>query len=36
VLDRVGDGAHLGLLVCGGNATVADVEAWSRARKTSL
>jgi threonine dehydratase len=29
VLDRVGPGAHLGLLVCGGNATVADVARWS-------
>jgi threonine dehydratase len=29
VLDRVGDGAHLGLLVCGGNATFADVTRWA-------
>lgn len=31
VLDRVGPGARLGLLVCGGNATVADVTAWAAA-----
>jgi threonine dehydratase len=31
VLDRVGPEAHLGLFVCGGNATLADVTAW-RAR----
>ncbi|MER6157031.1 threonine/serine dehydratase [Streptomyces sp. NPDC001868] len=30
VLDRVGDGARLGLVVCGGNATTADVEEWAR------
>ncbi|MBQ0984170.1 threonine/serine dehydratase [Streptomyces sp. F63] len=30
VLDRVGDGARLGLVVCGGNATTADMFAWSR------
>ena len=29
VLERVGPGAHLGLLVCGGNATVADVARWT-------
>jgi threonine dehydratase len=29
VLQRVGPGAHLGLLVCGGNATVADVARWA-------
>ncbi|GAA2449416.1 threonine/serine dehydratase [Streptomyces glaucus] len=29
VLERVGDGARLGLVVCGGNATTADVMAWS-------
>jgi threonine dehydratase len=29
VLERVGDGARLGLVVCGGNATTADVAAWS-------
>ncbi len=32
VLERVGGRRHLGLLVCGGNATVADVAAWGRAR----
>lgn len=30
VLERVGDGARLGLVVCGGNATTADLFAWSR------
>ncbi|MFE0477096.1 threonine/serine dehydratase [Streptomyces sp. NPDC058947] len=30
VLERVGDGARLGLVVCGGNATTGDVFAWSR------
>jgi threonine dehydratase len=30
VLDRVGDGARLGLVVCGGNATTADVAEWAR------
>lgn len=29
VLERVGDGARLGLVVCGGNATVGDIAAWS-------
>ncbi|MDN0199022.1 threonine/serine dehydratase [Streptomyces sp. S.PNR 29] len=29
VLERVGDGARLGLVVCGGNATTTDVMAWS-------
>ncbi|KAA5825241.1 pyridoxal-phosphate dependent enzyme [Saccharopolyspora hirsuta] len=29
VLERVGD-AELGLLICGGNATIADVTAWTR------
>jgi threonine dehydratase len=29
VLERVGDGARLGLVVCGGNATTADVMLWS-------
>ncbi|KPI18738.1 Pyridoxal-5'-phosphate-dependent protein beta subunit [Actinobacteria bacterium OK074] len=29
VLERVGDGARLGLVVCGGNATVADVVGWA-------
>ncbi|OIJ98343.1 threonine/serine dehydratase [Streptomyces colonosanans] len=29
VLERVGDGARLGLVVCGGNASVADVMAWA-------
>lgn len=30
VLERVGDGARLGLVVCGGNATTGDVMAWSQ------
>ncbi len=29
VLDRVGEGARLGLVVCGGNATTQDMIAWS-------
>jgi threonine dehydratase len=29
VLERVGPDAHLGLLVCGGNATLADVSRWA-------
>ncbi|WP_437050143.1 threonine/serine dehydratase [Streptomyces sp. enrichment culture] len=29
VVERVGDGARIGLVVCGGNATTADVRAWS-------
>lgn len=29
VLERVGEGARLGLVVCGGNATTADVTAWA-------
>ncbi len=29
VLDEVGPGAHLGLVVCGGNTTVADMAAWT-------
>jgi threonine dehydratase len=29
VLERVGDGARLGLVICGGNATTADVTAWA-------
>ncbi|MFF9849607.1 threonine/serine dehydratase [Streptomyces litmocidini] len=29
VLERVGEGARLGLVVCGGNATTADVAAWA-------
>lgn len=29
VLDRVGPDARLGLVVCGGNSTVADVAAWT-------
>ncbi|SHK29478.1 L-threonine ammonia-lyase [Pseudonocardia thermophila] len=29
VLERVGPGARLGLVICGGNATVADVARWS-------
>ncbi|MFE6521918.1 threonine/serine dehydratase [Streptomyces sp. NPDC057794] len=30
VLERVGDGARIGLVVCGGNATTGDVIDWSR------
>ncbi|MFB7934271.1 threonine/serine dehydratase [Streptomyces sp. NPDC056039] len=30
VRERVGDGARLGLVVCGGNATTGDMIAWSR------
>ncbi|UUU28341.1 threonine/serine dehydratase [Streptomyces sp. DSM 40750] len=30
VLERVGDGARLGLVVCGGNATTADITQWAR------
>ncbi|MGW5646542.1 threonine/serine dehydratase [Saccharopolyspora sp. NPDC003752] len=30
VLDRVGPGARLGLVLCGGNATTTDVAAWAR------
>ncbi|KDN79678.1 threonine/serine dehydratase [Streptomyces olindensis] len=30
VLERVGDGARLGLVVCGGNATTGDMIAWSQ------
>jgi threonine dehydratase len=30
VLERVGDGARLGLVVCGGNATTGDMIGWSR------
>lgn len=29
VLDRVGPDAHLGLVICGGNTTVADVAGWT-------
>lgn len=29
VVERVGDGARLGLVVCGGNATTADMRAWT-------
>ncbi|MFM9368717.1 pyridoxal-phosphate dependent enzyme [Streptomyces sp. Da 82-17] len=29
VLDRVGPDARLGLIVCGGNATTSDVQAWA-------
>jgi threonine dehydratase len=29
VLERVGAGARLGLVVCGGNATVGEIAAWS-------
>ncbi|WP_189942339.1 threonine/serine dehydratase [Streptomyces aurantiogriseus] len=28
VLERVGDGARLGLVVCGGNATTTDMSSW--------
>lgn len=28
VLDRVGPGAHLGLVVCGGNVTASDLRGW--------
>ena len=31
VLDRVGGGARLGIVVCGGNAAVADVVRWANA-----
>jgi len=31
VLEQVGEEAHLGLLVCGGNATFADVARWATA-----
>lgn len=31
VLDRIGSGARLGIVVCGGNATVADVVRWANA-----
>ncbi|PNG17622.1 threonine/serine dehydratase [Streptomyces cahuitamycinicus] len=30
ILERVGDGARLGLVVCGGNVTTGDLFAWSR------
>ncbi|MEV6122552.1 threonine/serine dehydratase [Streptomyces sp. NPDC052077] len=29
VVERVGDGARVGLVVCGGNATTADMAAWT-------
>ncbi|MEH0541943.1 threonine/serine dehydratase [Streptomyces sp. B21-105] len=29
VVERVGDGARLGLVVCGGNATTSDMRAWT-------
>jgi threonine dehydratase len=29
VLERVGPGARLGLVVCGGNVAFADVARWS-------
>jgi threonine dehydratase len=29
VVERVGEKARIGLVVCGGNATTADVMAWS-------
>lgn len=31
VLDRVGPGARLGIVLCGGNATVADIVRWANA-----
>jgi threonine dehydratase len=31
VLERVGPGARLGIVVCGGNATVADIVRWANA-----
>jgi threonine dehydratase len=30
VLDRVGDGARLGLVICGGNVIASDMAAWTR------
>ncbi len=30
VIDRVGEGVRLGLVICGGNATPADVFAWAQ------
>jgi threonine dehydratase len=29
VVERVGDGARLGLVVCGGNTTTADISSWA-------
>lgn len=29
VVERVGDGARIGLVVCGGNATVGDMAVWA-------
>ncbi len=29
VVERVGDGARLGLVICGGNATTADMSSWA-------
>jgi threonine dehydratase len=29
VVERVGDGARIGLVVCGGNATAADMTGWA-------
>jgi threonine dehydratase len=29
VLERVGEGARIGLVVCGGNATTGDMIAWA-------
>jgi threonine dehydratase len=29
ILERVGDGARLGLVVCGGNATTTDMSSWA-------
>jgi threonine dehydratase len=29
VVERVGEGARIGLVICGGNATTADVAAWA-------
>jgi threonine dehydratase len=30
VLDRIGDGARLGLVICGGNVTASDMAAWTQ------
>jgi threonine dehydratase len=29
VLDRIGRGAHLGLVICGGNLTMTDLTRWT-------
>ncbi|CAM5708955.1 Threonine dehydratase OS=Streptomyces albaduncus OX=68172 GN=FHS32_001761 PE=4 SV=1 [Streptomyces griseoloalbus] len=36
VLERVGDDARLGLVVCGGNATTADMAAWTDQLRPAL